>query len=196
MLLYRRENWDLCGWGDLSNFVWEARPHGLTLKPLIISFSNPFSKWDLLAGLEVKSFESCLHTVHFNLEKKKTCKKKEAVLREHVTKVWAAQDPRVLRKVSSSGGQGPRPPWAAELGKFTSPGPLWGTCAKLLQSCLTLCDPMDCSPPGSSVHGILQARILEWVAISLSRGSSWPRDGTASLISPALAGRFFTTSAT
>ena len=36
--------------------------------------------------------------------------------------------------------------------------------AKLLQSCLTLCNPMDCSPPGSSVHGILQARILEWVA--------------------------------
>ena len=40
----------------------------------------------------------------------------------------------------------------------------------------TLCDPMDCSPPGSSVHGILQARILEWVAISFSRGSSWLRD--------------------
>ena len=38
-------------------------------------------------------------------------------------------------------------------------------CAKLLQLCLTLCNPMDCSPPGSSVHGILQARILEWVAI-------------------------------
>ena len=40
------------------------------------------------------------------------------------------------------------------------------------QLCLTLCDPMDCSPPGSSVHGILQARIVEWVAISSSRGSS------------------------
>ena len=44
------------------------------------------------------------------------------------------------------------------------------------QSCLTLCDLMDCSPPGSSVHGILQARILEWVAISFSRGLSQPRD--------------------
>ena len=43
-------------------------------------------------------------------------------------------------------------------------------CAKLLQLCLTLCDPMDCSPPGSSVHGIFQARILEWVAIPSSRG--------------------------
>ena len=51
-------------------------------------------------------------------------------------------------------------------------------CVKLLQSCLTLCDPMDCSPPGSSVHGILQARILEWVAISFFRGSSQPRDQT------------------
>ena len=48
-------------------------------------------------------------------------------------------------------------------------------CAQL---CLTLCDPMDCSPSGSSVHGIFQARILEWVAISFSRGSSWPRDWT------------------
>ena len=45
-------------------------------------------------------------------------------------------------------------------------------CARLLQSCLTPCDPMDCSPPGSSVHGILQARILEWVAMPSSRGSS------------------------
>ena len=51
-------------------------------------------------------------------------------------------------------------------------------CAKSLQSCLTLCDPMDCSPPGSSVHGILQARILEGVAISSSRGSSQSRDRT------------------
>ena len=46
------------------------------------------------------------------------------------------------------------------------------------QSYLTLCDTMDCSLPGSSVHGILQARILEWVAISFSRGSSQPRDWT------------------
>ena len=40
------------------------------------------------------------------------------------------------------------------------------------QSCLTVCDPVDCSPPGSSIHGIFQARVLEWIAISLSRGSS------------------------
>ena len=46
------------------------------------------------------------------------------------------------------------------------------------QSCLTLWDPMDYSPPGSSVHGIFQVRKLEWVAISFSRGSSWSRDQT------------------
>ena len=51
-------------------------------------------------------------------------------------------------------------------------------CAKSLQSCLTLCDTLDCSPPGFPVHGILQVRILEWVAISSSRGSSQTRDGT------------------
>ena len=50
--------------------------------------------------------------------------------------------------------------------------------AKSLPSCRTLCDPKDCSPPGSSVHGILQARILHWVAIPFSRGSSQTRDGT------------------
>ena len=50
--------------------------------------------------------------------------------------------------------------------------------AESLQSCLTLCNRMDCSPPGSSVHGILQARILEWIAMPFSRGSSWPRGWT------------------
>ena len=57
----------------------------------------------------------------------------------------------------------------------------------LAQSCLTLCDPMDCIPPGSSVHEIFQARILEWLAISFSRGYSQPRDQTlVSCKSPAL----------
>ena len=50
-----------------------------------------------------------------------------------------------------------------------------------LQSCPTLCNTMDCSPPGSSVHGILQSRIMGWVAISSSRGSSQPRDWTCLL---------------
>ena len=51
-------------------------------------------------------------------------------------------------------------------------------CALVAQSYLTLCDPMDCSLPGSSIRGIFQARILEWIDISFSRGSSWPRDQT------------------
>ena len=50
--------------------------------------------------------------------------------------------------------------------------------AQSLQSCLILCNPMDCNLPGSSVHGIHQARILEWVAMSSSRGSSQPRGQT------------------
>ena len=61
------------------------------------------------------------------------------------------------------------------------------------QSYLILCDPMAYSPPGSSVHDILQARMLEWVAIPFSRGSSWPRDWT--WVS-CIAGRFFTIWAT
>ena len=50
--------------------------------------------------------------------------------------------------------------------------------SQVAQSCPTLCSPMDCSLPGSSVHGICQARVLEWIAISFSRGSSQPRDQT------------------
>ena len=61
--------------------------------------------------------------------------------------------------------------------------------AKSLQSCPALCDPMDCSPPGSSVHGISQGRIPEWVAISFSRGSPRPRDRTRT---SCLASGFFT----
>ena len=61
------------------------------------------------------------------------------------------------------------------------------------QSCPTLCNPMDCSPPGSSVHEIFQARILEWVAISFSSGSSQPRDRTWVFCT---AGRFFANWAT
>ena len=56
--------------------------------------------------------------------------------------------------------------------------PIWNLVCLVTQSCPTLWDPLDCSPPGASVHGILHARILEWVAISFSRGSSWPRDWT------------------
>ena len=60
---------------------------------------------------------------------------------------------------------------------------------EVTQLCPTLCDPMDCSLPGSSIHGIFQTRVLEWVAISFSRGSSRPRDQTQV---SRIAGRLFT----
>ena len=64
--------------------------------------------------------------------------------------------------------------------------------AKSLQLCPTLCDPLDYSLPGSSVHGILQARILEWVAVPSSRGSSQFRDRTRIFCGFYIAGRFLT----
>ena len=65
--------------------------------------------------------------------------------------------------------------------------------AKSLQLCPTLCDPMDCNLPGSSVHRILQAKILERVAIAPSRGSSQPRDQMHVSCTSCIAGGFFTT---
>ena len=83
---------------------------------------------------------------------------------------------------------------------------LWNSCVYCLvcysdrkvtglvaQSCLSLCDPMDCSLPGCCVHGNFQAGMLEWVAVPFSRGSSWPRDGTWVCC---IAGRFLTIWAT
>ena len=67
---------------------------------------------------------------------------------------------------------------------------------KWLQSCPALCHPMDCSLPGSSVHSILQAKILEWVAIPFCRGSSQGSNSLTSLMYLVLAGGFFTTSTT
>ena len=79
------------------------------------------------------------------------------------------------------------PWWVYKIGML----PLLFTMLMLVlvtQSCPTLCDSMDCSPPGSSVHGILQARILEWVAIPFSRGSLWTRDWNPASCT---VGRFF-----
>ena len=72
----------------------------------------------------------------------------------------------------------------------------WSRVCVCAQLHLTYGDPLDCSPPGSSIHGISQARILEWVAISSSRESPRPRDWTPSPVVPAWAGGSFTTSAT
>ena len=78
-------------------------------------------------------------------------------------------------------------PWASHLALLS---------AKALQSCPSLCNPMDSSLPGSSVHGFSQARILGWVAMLSSRGSSRPRDRAQVSSLLKLAGRFFTTSPT
>ena len=105
------------------------------------------------------------------------------------------------QKLTSSGG------WNLRVGKYFYHGALRKpgkipyqhvyvcvcvcVCAQL---CPTLCNPMDYScPPVSSVHGIFQARILEWVAILFSRGSSWPRDWTHISCVSGIAGGFFTT---
>ena len=79
--------------------------------------------------------------------------------------------------------------WGERWGKAGRSG--WSYSVKVLvaESCPTLRDPMDGSPPGSSVHGISQARTLEWAAIPSSRGSSQPREWPRS---PAIAGGFFT----
>ena len=70
---------------------------------------------------------------------------------------------------------------------------LYGMVAHL---CPTLCDPMDCSPPGSSVHGIFQARILEWLLLPPPDNLPYPGIEPASVMSPALASGCFTTSTT
>ena len=65
----------------------------------------------------------------------------------------------------------------------------WKVKVKVTQLWRTLCNPMDCSLPGSCLHGILQAKILEWAAVPFSRGFSWPRNQTGV---SCIAGRFFT----
>ena len=91
---------------------------------------------------------------------------------------WSRQ--QLLRAVGSRVPVGTRPPAVTDTPHHTPPDS---------SDCISLCDPMDCSPPGSSVHGISQARIVEWVAIPFSRVSSLPRGQTQV---SCLAGRFFT----
>ena len=83
--------------------------------------------------------------------------------------------------------------WAWSLAR--KPGPAL-VVVLMAQACPTLCDPLDCSLTGSSVHSIFQTRILEWVAVSFSRGSPWPRNQTHISWVSCTARRFFTTWAT
>ena len=98
-----------------------------------------------------------------------------------------AADPRAGRQVLTKTSCPPFPR-KADL-SFLSAGPLCPVLCLVTQSYPTLCDPVDCSPPGSSVMGILQAGIVEWVTMLFSRGSSQPRDQTQV---SCIAGRFFT----
>ena len=89
-----------------------------------------------------------------------------------------------------------REAWRATVHEVSKSWTWLSDACVVTQSDLTLWDPLDCSSPGFSVHGLLQARILEWFALSCSRGSSKPRNRTTFPVSLALAGRFFTCWAT
>ena len=78
-------------------------------------------------------------------------------------------------------------------GRTEKAAPTYTPCCSVAESSSTLCDPVNCSPPGSPVHGISQARILEWAAISFSRGSSWSRDQTQVSCTSCIADGFFAT---
>ena len=105
----------------------------------------------------------------------------------------ATQNPKFHPIESTSSGKGRNMNrWLTRLPLYSKINCLKGK-GVVAQLCLTLCDPMDCSPLGYSVHGIIQARILEWVAIPFSRRSSQPRDRTQV---SCIAGRFFTVWAT
>ena len=82
--------------------------------------------------------------------------------------------------------------WASSYPRRRAPGGM----RRLFAALLLQWYPVSCSLPGSSVHGILQARMLKWAAMPSLKGSSWPRDWTCDSTSSALAGEFFTTSAT
>ena len=110
---------------------------------------------------------------------------------------WLSQALDSILSLCGTEQMGFQPPLARRCQPFNLPPRKVvraGVGAKLLQSCPTLFDPMDCSPPGSSVHGISQARTLEWVAMPSSRDLPYPGIELLVLRSPKLAGRFFTTS--
>ena len=114
-------------------------------------------------------------------------------LRERMNKVkgntkkagWGAACSQLLQKKTKNQNRRKWKPHSLTRRCSCEELPLGGKVRLATQSCPTLCDPKDCSPPGSSVHGILQARRLEWVAMPFSRGSSPPRVSW-------IAGRFFT----
>ena len=119
--------------------------------------------------------------------------------------LWSAHLPWLLLILSPFLPDSRKHSWAVYNALFSDhcclvPKPFVGSSAQapcvilmlLFTRYVRLCDPIGCSPPGSSVHGISQARILGWVVISFSKGSSQPRDGTCVSSVSCIAGRFFT----
>ena len=103
----------------------------------------------------------------------------QSLLSKTLFSTWALVSPRVLRQPVLELTNTPVKRKKKQIPRF-EPKPTDSNflACEVTQSCPTLCDPMDCSLPGSSVHEIFQARVLEWVAISFSRASSQPRDQT------------------
>ena len=119
-----------------------------------------------------------------------------------MSKIWKQLN-QVVSWVCNQGGDWSYNPFQIQLKENQLSGSLTDMAvgrmyvhAQLLQSCPSLCDPIDCNPPGSSVHGVLQAQILEWVAKPSSRGSSQPRNQTHISYISCIGRRFFTTSTT
>ena len=113
-------------------------------------------------------------------------------LTDSLSKILGCEDKEASRR---GGGRPAHGSLEASVSTPAPPRPAMETSACMLSSFghVRLCDLMNCSPPGSSVHGILQAKMLLWVAMPSSRRSSQPRNGPTSLMTLALAGRFFTT---
>ena len=100
-----------------------------------------------------------------------------ATLASERSHIFPTSPPHLLFVLRSIAASFPLTPHQMQI--LYSMNSLWNILwAMSIQSCPTLCNPMDCSPPGSSIHGVLQARILEWVTMFSSRGSSQPRDPT------------------
>ena len=121
------------------------------------------------------------------------------VRRDAMSALWVVHDERsfillLWLSLREAGKQNPAALWHPRRGKDTGLVSQFHLSERMCvpaQSYPTFCDPIDCSPPGSSVHGILQARILEWVAMPSSRGSSPPRDWNFVSCVSCFAGRYF-----
>ena len=140
-------------------------------------------------------FIICMETQHEGTERKKKKHEKGKTFWTLMSQLrWNLWCPGKLRHYPDTH----RLEWQTGYWYSVSLGLHWTLCrrAKLLYSCLILCNPLDNRLPGSSVHGILQARILEWIAMPSSRGSSQPRDQTRVFYVSCIGRRFFTTSST